>query len=55
MVGFRNMLAHVYWQVDLTTFWAILKPYGELQELKKVVVKLNFPCLLLIKFCQGDR
>ena len=26
IVGFRNMLAHVYWRVDLSTVWAILEP-----------------------------
>lgn len=40
IIGFRNMLAHVYWQVDLNTVWLILKPQGELEELKTVVFKL---------------
>ena len=30
IVGFRNMLAHVYWQVDISTVWKILEPEGEL-------------------------
>lgn len=40
IVGFRNLLAHVYWQVDLTTVWAILEPEGDLAALKVVVTKL---------------
>ena len=24
IIGFRNMLAHVYWRVDLATVWVIL-------------------------------
>ena len=34
------MLAHVYWQIDITTVWTILEPQGELEELKVVVIKL---------------
>lgn len=40
IVGFRNLLAHVYWQVDLTTVWTILEPEGELAALKVVIIKL---------------
>ena len=40
IVGFRNMLAHVYWQVDLTTVWILLEPDGDLATLKLVVKKL---------------
>ncbi len=40
IIGFRNMLAHVYWQVDITTVWSILEPQGELEDLKEVVIKL---------------
>ena len=40
IVGFRNLLAHVYWQVDMSTVWTILKPNGELEDLKVVVKKL---------------
>ncbi len=40
IVGFRNLLAHVYWQVDLATVWAILEPEGDLAALKVVVKKL---------------
>ena len=40
IVGFRNMLAHVYWQVDITTVWTILESQGELEDLKAVVIEL---------------
>ena len=40
IVGFRNMLAHVYWRVDLATIWIILKPERDLAALKLVVTKL---------------
>ncbi|MDJ0904161.1 MAG: DUF86 domain-containing protein [Xenococcus sp. MO_188.B8] len=40
IVGFRNLLAHVYWQVDLNTVWTILEAEGELQSLKAVVIEL---------------
>ena len=40
IIGFRNLLAHAYWQVDLNTVWLILKPQGELEDLKAVVIKL---------------
>ncbi len=40
IVGFRNMLAHVYWQIDLATVWIILEPEGDLAALKLVVTKL---------------
>jgi uncharacterized protein with HEPN domain len=40
IVGFRNLLAHVYWQVDMSTVWTILEPQGELKDLKVVVKKL---------------
>lgn len=40
IVGFRNLLAHVYWQVDLDTVWMILEAEGELQSLKAVVIEL---------------
>jgi uncharacterized protein with HEPN domain len=40
IVGFRNLLAHVYWQVDMSTVWTILEPQGELENLKVVVKKL---------------
>ena len=40
IVGLRNMLAHVYWQVDLNTVWKILEPEGDLATLKLVVKKL---------------
>ena len=41
IVGFRNLLAHVYWQVDLTTVWTILEPEGELADLKVAVDLLH--------------
>ena len=40
IVGFRNLLAHVYWQVDINTVWTILEQEGELQSLKTVVIEL---------------
>jgi uncharacterized protein with HEPN domain len=40
IVGFRNLLAHVYWQVDMSTVWTILEPQGKLEDLKVVVKKL---------------
>ena len=40
IVGFRNLLAHVYWQVDVTTVWTILESEGDLAALKAVVIKL---------------
>lgn len=40
IVGFRNLLAHVYWQVDLNTVWIVLEPNGELQSLKTVVIEM---------------
>ncbi len=40
IIGFRNLLAHVYWQVDMSTVWTILEPQGELEDLKVVVKKL---------------
>lgn len=45
IVDFRNLLAHVYWKVDLNTVWTILEPEGDLTDLKLVVLKLisNFP------------
>lgn len=45
ITGLRNLLAHVYWQVDITTVWTILEPEGDLAALKLVVIKLidDFP------------
>ena len=40
IVDFRNLLAHVYWKVDLRTVWEILEPEGDLAALKVVVKKL---------------
>lgn len=40
IIDFRNLLAHVYWQVDLNTVWGILEPEGDLAALKLVVEKL---------------
>ncbi|MEO1465244.1 MAG: DUF86 domain-containing protein [Cyanobacteria bacterium J06633_1] len=45
ITGLRNLLAHVYWQVDITTVWTMLEPEGDLAALKLVVIKLidDFP------------
>jgi len=45
IVDFRNLLAHVYWKVDLNTVWTILESEGDLAALKLVVTKLinDFP------------
>jgi uncharacterized protein with HEPN domain len=40
IVGFRNLLAHVYWRIDMSTAWTFLEPQGELEDLKVVVIKL---------------
>ena len=40
IVDFRNLLAHAYWQIDLTTVWTILEPKRELESLKRLVTKL---------------
>lgn len=40
IVDFRNLLAHRYWRIDLSTVWAILQPNGDLAALKIVVQKL---------------
>lgn len=45
ITGLRNLLAHVYWQVDIATVWTMLEPEGDLAALKLVVIKLidDFP------------
>ena len=45
IVDFRNLLAHVYWKIDLNTVWSILEPGGDLTALKQVVTKIiiDFP------------
>ena len=45
IVDFRNLLAHVYWKIDLNTVWSILEPGSDLTALKQVVTKIinDFP------------
>lgn len=40
IVDFRNLLAHRYWRIDLSTVWGILQPHGDLSALKIVIHKL---------------
>ena len=40
IVGFRNILAHRYWRVDLHLVWGLFKPNGDIEQLKAVVQEL---------------
>ena len=40
IVGFRNILAHRYWRVDLHLVWGVFEPEGDIEQLKVVVQKL---------------
>lgn len=40
IVGFRNVLAHRYWRVDLHLVWGLFEPEGDIEQLKDVVQKL---------------
>ena len=40
IVGFRNILAHRYWRVDLNLVWGLFKPEGDIEQLKAVVQEL---------------
>ena len=40
IVGFRNILAHRYWRVDLDVVWGIFVSGGDLEQLKTAVDEL---------------
>lgn len=40
IVGFRNILAHRYWRIDLNLVWALFEPNGDIERLKLVVQEL---------------
>lgn len=40
IVGFRNILAHRYWRIDLNLVWGLLEPNGDIDQLKKIVKEL---------------
>lgn len=40
IVGFRNILAHRYWRVDLHLVWELFEPEGDIEQLKAVVQEL---------------
>jgi uncharacterized protein with HEPN domain len=40
IVGFRNILAHRYWRVDLNLVWGLFEPNGDIEQLKAVVIEL---------------
>lgn len=40
IVGFRNILAHRYWRVDLNLVWELFEPNGDIEKLKAVVQEL---------------
>lgn len=40
IVGFRNILAHRYWRVDLNLVWGLFEPEGDIDQLKAVVQEL---------------
>ena len=40
IVGFRNILAHRYWRVDLNLVWKLFEPDGDIEKLKVVVQEL---------------
>ena len=40
IVGFRNILAHRYWRIDLNSVWGLFEPNGDLDRLNLVVQEL---------------
>ena len=40
IVGFRNILAHRYWRIDLNLVWGLFEPNGNIDQLKAVVQEL---------------
>ena len=40
IVGFRNILAHRYWRVDLNLVWGLFEPKGDIEQLKAVIQEL---------------
>ena len=40
IVGFRNILAHRYWRIDLNLVWALFEPNGDIERPKFVVQEL---------------
>ena len=40
IVGFRNILAHRYWRIDLNLVWTLFEPNGDIESLKLVVQEL---------------
>ena len=40
IVGFRNILAHRYWRIDLNLVWGLFEPNGDIERLKLVVQEL---------------
>lgn len=40
IVGFRNILAHRYWRIDLNLVWGLFEPNGNIDRLKVVVQEL---------------
>lgn len=40
IVGFRNVLAHRYWRIDLNLVWKLFEPKGEIEQLKDVIQAL---------------
>lgn len=40
IVGFRNILAHRYWRIDLNLVWGLFEPNGNIDQLKVVVKEL---------------
>ena len=40
IVGFRNILAHRYWRIDLNIVWELFEPNGDIERLKESVQEL---------------
>ena len=40
IVGFRNILAHRYWRIDLNLVWGLFEPNSNIDQLKVVVQEL---------------
>lgn len=40
IVGFRNILAHRYWRVDIDVVWGLFDSGGSLEQLKRTVHEL---------------
>ena len=40
IVGFRNILAHRYWRIDLNLVWILFEPNGDIAQLQETVQEL---------------